>query len=303
MSTATPASVIQPADWQTVEPFEESRAKLHRRPFRLTHALPGHPLFTVGALLEVAKAAAKRKDDLYCDVGEVKVTDKWGQIPLPDRPVEEVIDRIQNAGAWIIMKHVELDPAYAAVLNEFAEFVFKMTPPDPRFSVSNPEMLVLITSPQRVTSFHFDAEVNFLVQIQGTKRVWVSNPDDRETITDREIERYYWGHQNAGTYKPGVEDRAHVFDLHPGEAVYIPSHSAHWVKNGDDVSVSLSLNFELPPSTWRYPSVTNYALRKFGIHPTPPGKSLGLDKVKSLTGGATAKTLKFLRNTRDRIKS
>jgi hypothetical protein len=282
-------AVDQPAkvgstNWQTVEPFEQAKAKMHRRPFRVTHGLAGNQLFSLPALMEVAKEASKRRGDCYADTGDVKVTDKWGNIPLVDRPIDEVIDRIQSAGAWIIMKHIEIDPAYAAVLNEFADFVQSMAPSDPRFSISNPEMLILITSPKRLTSFHFDAEVNFLVQIQGSKRVWVCNPEDRSAITDSEIERYYVGNQSAGTYKPGVENRASTFELNPGEGVYIPSHGAHWVQNGDNVSVSLSLNFELPPSTYKYPSITNYALRRLGVQPRPLGQSLAADRLKAITG-------------------
>ena len=300
MKTVDQPGKVGPTNWQTVGPFEQAKAKMHSRPFRVTHELVGNPLFSLPALMEVAKEAAKRRGDLYADTGDVKVTDKWGKIPLVDRPIDEVIERIQTAGAWIIMKHIEIDPAYAAVLNEFADFVQSMAPSDPRFSINNPEMLVLITSPNRLTSFHFDAEVNFLVQVQGSKRVWVCNPDDRSAITEVEIEKYYCGHQTAGTYKPGVEDRASVFDLNPGEGVFIPSHGAHWVQNGDSVSVSLSLNFELPPSTYKYPSITNYALRRLGFQPRPPGQSLTTDRLKAVTGAVASRGLTAVRWVKNR---
>lgn len=277
-------SKTHPGQWRTVEPIENCRQILHQKPFRVTHALAGNPLFTVDALVEVAKAAAKRPGDLYADAGDVKVTDKWGHIPMPDRPVDEVLHRIENAGAWIIMKHVEIDPAYAKVLNEFAEFVRDISAPEQRQYLNSPEMLVLITSPKRMTSFHFDAEINFLVQVQGTKHVWVCDPKDRQTVTDEEIERYYSGHQNAGTYKPGVEARATEFVLQPGEAVHIPTHGAHWVQNGNNISVSLSLNFEYPPSKYKYVSIANYGLRRIGLKPKPPGES-PVDKIKALAGG------------------
>ena len=272
--------------WKTNLPAAECRGALHHKPFRLTHKLAGHPLFAVSALIDVAKEAAKRPNDLYADAGDVKVTDKWGHIPMPDRPVEEVLNRIENAGAWIIMKHVEVNPAYAAILNELADFVRELSAPDQRKWLNNPEMLVLITSPNRITSFHFDAEVNFLVQIQGSKQVWVCDPFDRATVTDEEIEKYYAGHQNAGTYKPGVEARAAQFELKPGEAVHIPTHGAHWVKNDNNVSVSLSLNFELPPSMYRYPALTNYGLRRLGIRPSPVEGPAAGSPIKALAGGA-----------------
>jgi hypothetical protein len=285
-------------NWQTVEPGEQSRRAVHHKPFRMTHALAGHPLFSMDALVGVAKDAAKRPGDLYADAGDVKVTDKWGHIPLPDRPVIEVLDRIEHAGAWIIMKHVEVDPAYAAILDEFADFVRNMSPADRRHSINNPEMLILITSPRRITSFHFDSEVNFLLQIQGSKRVWVCDPDDRATVTDEEIEKYYAGHQNAGTYKPGVEARATTFELNPGEAVHIPTHSAHWVQNGDNISVSVSLNFEYPPSTYKYVAIANYGLRRLGLKPRRPGQSMPVDRLKAVAGGVAFGGLQVLRFAR-----
>jgi hypothetical protein len=41
------------------------------------------------------------------------------------------------------MKHIEIDPAYAAVLNEFADFVRRWRPSDPRFRSAIPKMLIL----------------------------------------------------------------------------------------------------------------------------------------------------------------
>jgi len=290
-------SKTQGGQWRTVEPIERCRQLLHEKPFRVTHPLAGHPLFSIDALVEVAKAAAKRPGDLYADAGNVKVTDKWGHIPMPDRPVDEVIHRIEHAGAWIIMKHVEIDPAYAKVLNEYADFVREISAPEQRHYLNNPEMLVLITSPKRMTSFHFDAEINFLVQIQGTKHVWVCDPKDRQTITEEEIERYYAGHQNAGTYKPGVEARATEYVLSPGEAVHIPTHGAHWVQNGDNISVSLSLNFEYPNSKYRYPSIANHGLRRLGLKPKPAGQS-PVNALKVLAGGMVFNGHKLVKSLR-----
>ena len=284
--------------WKTVEPLEHCRRALHQKPFRLTHNLAGHSLFTVNTLIDVAKEAAKRPYDLYADAGDVKVTDKWGHIPMPNRPVEEILHRIENAGAWIIMKHVEIDPAYAAILNELADFVRELSTPAQRKWLNNPEMLVLITSPNRITSFHFDAEVNFLVQIQGSKQVWVCDPLDRTTVTEQEIERYYAGHQNAGTYKPGVESRATNFVLQPGAAVHIPTHGAHWVKNDNNVSVSLSLNFELPPSMYRYPALANYGLRRLGAKPSPLGGLTNSSPLKAIAGGAAYGGYKLAKRAR-----
>jgi hypothetical protein len=280
------ASPVLPDDrrargWSTIEPLEECRAALHKRAFRLVHDLAGHPLFAIEALVDMAKAAAERKGDLYYDAGEVSLTDKWGNIPVPQMPAAEVIRRIETAGAWMIMKHVEVDPRYKAVLDEWAEFVRRLAGPEEARFLRNPEMLVMITSPNRVTPYHFDAEVNFLVQIHGEKDLWVCDPLDRTITLETEIERYYAVSINSGNYKPHADDKAAEFHLSPGDAVHIPSHGAHWVRNRNNVSVSLSLNFEFPK--WKFRDVyhVNHYLRRIGLSPRPPGSSVVSDRTKA----------------------
>jgi hypothetical protein len=269
------------AGWHSVAPLAEVKGLLNREAFRVAHSLAGNPLFQLDALIDVAKEASKRPGDLYLDAGDVSVTDKWGNIPIPDRPVEEIIRRIESAGAWIIIKHVEQGPGYDQVIREFDQFVREVAGPEAAQLLSKPEMLVLVTSPNRVTPFHFDAEVNFLVQIQGEKDAWVCDPNDRGAVTDLEIERYYCVNHNAGTFKPGLEERARLFHLKPGEGVHIPTHAGHWVKNSNAVSVSLSLNFELPPSMYRDVYRMNHRLRKLGLTPTPAGHAPMRDKMKA----------------------
>jgi hypothetical protein len=256
-----------PGGWRTVPALDEARALLNREAFRVAHSLAGNPLFRLDALIEVAKQASTRPGDLYLDAGDVTVTDKWGHIPIPDRPVEEIIRRIESAGAWIIIKHVEQGPGYEEVIREFDQFVRELAGREMAQLLSRPEMLVMVTSPNRITPFHFDAEVNFLVQIQG--------------VTDLEIEHYYSVNHNAGTFKPGLEERARLFHLRPGDGVHIPTHAGHWVKNSNAVSVSLSLNFELP--YWMYRDVyrMNHYLRRLGLQPTPPGHARLSDKMKA----------------------
>jgi hypothetical protein len=275
---AAPASSGQ---WRALVPVEEARRCVNRAAFAVAHSLTGNPLFALDALIGVAKEAAKRPGDLYLDAGDVSVMDKWGHIPIPDRPVEEIIHRIESAGAWIIIKHVEQTPGYAEVIQEFNDFVRQLAGPETARLLSHPEMLVLVTSPKRITPFHFDAEVNFLIQVQGEKEAWICDPSDRTAVTHEEIERYYSVNHNAGTYKPGVEARARKFHLRPGYGVHIPTHAAHWVSNGSGVSVSLSLNFELPPGMYRDIYRMNHKLRRLGIEPRPPGESVLGDRLKA----------------------
>ena len=294
MSTcpASESSVFTCEQWSTVDPLAECRRALHRQAFAAHHPLAGHPLFSIDALTKVAEAACKRNGDVYVDAGDLTLADKWGSTPKPNMTIPEIIARIETAGAWLVMKHVETHPAYKAVLDEYEAFLRELAGPESAGLLSNAEMLVFITSPRRKTPFHFDAEVNFLVQIQGSKDLWVCDPLDRSVTTEKEIEEYYAVSITAGTYKPHAEEVARQFTLYPGDAVHIPTHGAHWVQNHDNVSVSLSLNMELPP---RYADIyrANHHMRRLGFNPRPPGRSAWVDssKVAAISGLRRVKSL------------
>lgn len=282
----TKVSDTASAQWRTVEPLEDCRRMLHNKPFLIRHSLADHPLFTVNALSAAAEEAAKRKNDVYWDAGDLSITDKWGSTAKPQMTISQVIDRIETAGAWIVMKHMEIDPRYKAVLDEFDAFFRGIAGPDGSKLLSNPEMLAFVTSPNRKTPYHFDAEVNVLVQIHGSKDVWVCPPHDRTVTTEEELERYYAVDITAGTFKPSAERTAQKFTLHAGDALHIPTHGAHWVQNHNDISVGLSLNLEFPK--WKYADVyrANYYLRRLGLNPRPLGSSVVADRSKAAALGA-----------------
>jgi hypothetical protein len=292
----TKPSLAQPDNkWTTIDPIEACRAELHKKAFAVHHPLAGHPLFSIEALTKVAEQAAKRKGDIYVDVGDLSLSDKWGTTPKPDMTIPQIIDRIETAGAWLVLKHVEQNPAYKALLDEYEAFVREIAGPQGSRLLSNAEMLVFITSPKRKTPYHFDAEVNFLVQIQGSKDLWVCDPMDRSVTTEEEIERYYAVSITAGTYKPHAEMVARKFTLDPGDAVHIPTHGAHWVQNHNEVSISLSLNMEFPD--WKHAHVyrANHYLRQLGIIPRPPGSSMIADRSKAAAVGSLLGVKRMIR--------
>ena len=91
----TRSSSVQAAkQWGTVDPLEECRRALHKEAFAAHHPLAGHPLFSIESLTKVAEEAAKRKDDIYVDAGDLSLADKWGTTPSPDMTISEIIDRI-----------------------------------------------------------------------------------------------------------------------------------------------------------------------------------------------------------------
>jgi hypothetical protein len=68
--------------------------------------------------------------------------------------------------------------------------------------------------------------------------------------------------------------------MRPGMGVHIPVNAPHWLQNGDDISVSLSLNFQFKNPVLGNIYRANYYLRRVGLNPTPPHKSRIGDFIK-----------------------
>ena len=95
--------------------------------FALEHTLANHPLFTVERLVQLAKQTAKaRPADLYFDKGATRPGQRWNETPACDLPIDETIRRLEYEGAWIILKHADIDPDYKSVLTRAMGEVFEL---------------------------------------------------------------------------------------------------------------------------------------------------------------------------------
>jgi hypothetical protein len=94
-------------------------------------------------------------------------------------------------------------------------------------------------------------------------------------------------------YKQERQKDAITYDLHAGYGVHVPTGAPHWVQNKNNVSVAISVNYELR-SVARLARIyrMNQRLRRFGIEPRPPGQSALSDGAKL----AAAQTLSRLRS-------
>ena len=85
--------------------FQEN---FNRSSFSFSHFLAGHPLFELPRLLELAKRQAD--GDVYYDAGDIPVDLRWDQTPRTNLSVDQLIDRIENAGAWILIRRATSIP-------------------------------------------------------------------------------------------------------------------------------------------------------------------------------------------------
>ncbi len=260
------------------------RGKFNRRQFVFRHHLSDHPLFRLPRLIELARStAATRADDLYYDAGVQDIGERWGTSPALF-PVDETIKRIENAGAWITLKRADTDPSYAAVMERCMSDILEVSGRELERKMRRKELIVFITSPNRLTTYQIDSDNNFLLQLSGKKEINLWRPEDREVTTEQEIERFYSIDTNSAIYKPHLQDRADVLTLEPGMGVHIPVNAPHWLKNADNISISVSINYHSFDNERAAIYRTNHYLRRLGLNPMPPFRSPMLDQLKRPVG-------------------
>jgi hypothetical protein len=266
------------------------RAHFNNRHFVLHHELSDHPLFELPRLIELARATSvSRPDDLYYDAGVTDLNERWGTSPCAFA-VDETIRRIESAGAFIILKRAENDPAYAEVLQRCMSDLLEVSGRELAKRMRRQEVILFITSPRRITTYHIDSETNFLLQLHGEKDISIFSRFDREVLPEDEIERFWCEDNNAAVYKPQLQHHADVVRLKPGNGVHIPVNAPHWVQNDNNISVSVSINYHNWDREYAHLYTANYFLRrKLGLSPTPPARSALLDSIKRPVGALLLK--------------
>lgn len=252
-------------------------AAFPRQPFLIKHALCGNPLFSLESLVELSKRLPSTKVEY--NAGTIDIDMHAKLTPQTGLSVEETIRRIESCRSWMVLKNVEADPTYRALLDaclgDVAHLSEPLTP-----GMRRHEGYIFISSPGSRTPYHMDGEHNFLLQLTGSKKVHMWDSADRSLLTEKEIEAHYTGAHRNLSYQDTFAAKSQVFDLTPGLGLHFPVNAPHWVQNGPDVSVSFSVTFRTPAIDKRaLLYAANGRLRAWGLNPKPVGQSAARDAL------------------------
>jgi hypothetical protein len=248
---------------------------------KVTHALSGHPLMKLDALAALAEALPA--DSVEWNSGDLPIGIDPADVPQAQRGVGETIRAIDSSASWVVLKRIEQAPAYAALLRaalgELADIVVPRTG-----RMHQLEGFVFISSPGSVTPFHFDPDHNILLQLRGTKTMTVFPGRDERLLSAEAQEAFHLGeHHRNLSWRDDFAPLGEAVALHPGEAIHVPVKAPHWVKNGPEPSISLSLTWR---SAWSYAEADaralNRVLRGMGLSPQSPGAFPASNRGKAL---------------------
>jgi hypothetical protein len=208
---------------------------------RLTHGLVGHPLLTRDAI--AALAERHPQDRMEYNLGTLPIGIRPEDTPANGLSAAETIRTIDENKSWIVLKNVERDPAYGALLDdllaELEPIVRPRTGP-----MEHREAFIFFTSPGSITPFHMDPEHNILLQIEGEKTMNVLPAADPALVPPEQSETFHAGGHRNLAWREDFLAKVDPVLLRAGDAVLMPVKAPHFVQNGDKVSISLSI-------TWR----------------------------------------------------
>jgi hypothetical protein len=252
-----------------------------RDPFGFAHQLHRSPSFSYDALLDLAERVSHKSNRWYFDEGDTRPEKGW-TVRNTSRTLVESLKGIADNHALIMLKRVQEEPEYQDILRVLEAELSRLTGIDMASRYRDGLMTILISSPKRVTPYHIDGEANLLMQMSGTKSVYIFDGNNREVLPSSELEKFWSGDIHAPVYREHLQDRAWRFELAPGLGVSNPVIFPHWVQNGPEVSVSLSVNFKRCVDNAADAYRVNRQLRKIGLHPTEPGTAKFVDHTKGV---------------------
>jgi hypothetical protein len=238
-------------------------------PHKLVHSLGAHPLLELDALAGLAQALPPASIEYNAADQPLGVTGKPEPTGLP---IGETIRNIGSSGSWAVLKNIEQDPGYAALLEDLlAELRPEIEARTGRMMTT--QGFVFITSPGGVTPYHFDPEHNILLQIRGSKVMTQFPAGDAAFAPDEVHETYHTGGARELAWRDELAADGRDFALGPGEALFVPVMAPHFVRNGPEPSVSLSITWR---SEWSFAEADarafNGMLRRIGLRPRSTGR-------------------------------
>jgi hypothetical protein len=257
-----------------------AEGRFPNEPFAIRHGLSGHHLLSLDALAVLAGRLAR--DRVEFNSGKLKPDQRPEDVPALDLTPAEVVRKIETADAWLVLKNVESIPEYraliASALDDAARALGRTNASDG--GMRDFQGFIFVASANAVTPFHMDYEENFFVHLAGPKAMHVFDNRDRTLVAEQEMEVYPGKHRNL-RYHEDFEAKARVFEMQPGDGLFLPYTWPHWVRTGDHYAVSMAITWKSKRDV-RLNSLyfVNAVMRKMKLPQPVPGRHPWYDGVK-----------------------
>ena len=250
-------------------------AAIGRIPLPVAHTLAGEELLWPAAAKSLAQAVPPGWVTYHGAV--LPTIMPSGGPPKLDRGVDEVFDELSQICASVRIYHLQHRDPYRGLVHGCLDEVEPLVGTT-EGGMRERDASLFVGSPGAVVPAHFDRHHNVLLQITGSKDVFVGMFRDA-AVGHEEIE------SQAGTginHLHTLPEHVQVFHLEPGDGVYLPPYAFHWVEGREGVSVALSCSFSTEMSErTELVNRCNRRLRRIGMRPNPAGSGPARDATKA----------------------
>ena len=247
-------------------------------PHILQHRLTDNPLLSLDRL--AALAGQLPVNSIEFNQGDLPI----GVDGKPDptgRSIEDTILHIATSNSWAVLKNIEQNSDYEALLMSLLSEI-RTEIEAKTGAMLRPQGFIFISSPNAVTPYHFDPEHNILLQLKGSKVMTQFPAGDARFAPDTVHESYHSGGARELRWDDRFQPHGTDFAISAGQALFVPVMAPHYVRNGPESSLSLSITWR---SDWSFEEADarglNRVLRNFGLAPAAPSRWPGSNRTKA----------------------
>lgn len=245
------------------------------------HNMATNELLTLDALAKLG--AALPKASVEYNPGDLPVGVDPDDVPDNGMSIADTILMIENSTSWAVLKNIEQMPEYEALLLALLAEI-KPILESKTGKMLRPQGFIFVSSPNAMTPYHFDPEHNILLQLRGEKTMTVFPAGDEKFAPATAHESYHTGGPRNLVWQDDFADHGQAFHLTPGKAIFVPVMAPHFVRNGSQPSISLSITWR---SDWSFAEADahafNHMLRGWGMNPNAPGRFPIHNKGKAMS--------------------
>jgi len=268
-----------------IELSPHKKALQDKLSFITRHNLASHPLMSLDSLSAMIRRLPPTQ--VFFSSAQVNLNADFDRAWIENRSqfsLQDALTDLAHTDAYIMVRAPETDPEYQPLFQQILACVedgVREVDPDVRGAM----LYLFISSPNSTTPFHVDRYSTLLMQFTGSKTLYLWPHNDRTTVPEDAMEKLFAERSKRG---PQLATEREAFGIahtiHPGETLHIPFTSPHWVKNGPEVSISMSIIYRTRRSDqMMHAYELDHALRKrFGWTPHQVGTSPLRDQCKDL---------------------
>ncbi|MEP3226958.1 MAG: cupin-like domain-containing protein [Parasphingorhabdus sp.] len=250
------------------------------QPQIIGHDMASNRLLSLDALARLGTALPSTSVEY--NPGDLPIGIAPDDVPDNGMSIADTILMIENSASWAVLKNIEQIPEYEALLlsllNEIKPILEQKTG-----KMLRPQGFIFISSPDAMTPYHFDPEHNILLQLRGQKTMTVYPAGDTRFAPTAAHESYHSGGPRNLAWRDDFIAAGKAYSLSPGQAIFVPVMAPHFVRNGSEPSISLSITWR---SDWSFAEADahamNHWLRKWGFNPDAPGRFPEQNKAKAI---------------------